>query len=172
MTTSEETKNLKLYSIYDAKLNKFMPPFFCASENDAIRQAQNIASYEPSLISKFPEDYSMFYVGDFDETNGQCITPLNDEGVLPRLVANFTDFVREDSIKYDSLKKDIEHQNYQISGMIKEFDDKVALYEKKLHELSLIEDKLKQATKSVELPPVPAKKLVAKKSFIDKLFNA
>ena len=163
---------LGLYSIYDSKTNRYTPPFFAKSEKEAIRNVTDIVNYKQGLINSFPSDYTLYYVAAFNEVTGQihCFDH-------PVIVTNCSELVTNDTIKFDNLKQEVQKQQFAITGALKEFDDKVALYEKKLRELTVLEDKLKAKYQgSAELPDFNknlSKKLSLKKksSFLEKLFN-
>lgn len=72
---------LKAFSIYDSKACFFGNPFFAQKEEQAIRDfGDAVNSNEPNNgFARHPEDYSLFYIGDFDNENGEFskIIPRN-----------------------------------------------------------------------------------------------
>ena len=60
---------LKIFSIYDVKAEAFNTPFFMHTNGQAIRGFTTEASNLESLIGKYPEDYSLFELGEFDDSN-------------------------------------------------------------------------------------------------------
>lgn len=72
---------VKIYAVFDAKAAFFGQPFFGQNDGSAIRDfsdAVNDGSNPNNMWHKHPEDFSLFYLGDFDNLSGE-ITPI-----LPR----------------------------------------------------------------------------------------
>lgn len=67
---------LKIYSIRDTKAEVFHPPFFQKSHGEAERSFSELLRDEKSLIYKYPEDYDLYYLGNYDDQTGK-ITPNN-----------------------------------------------------------------------------------------------
>lgn len=82
---------MKLYSIFDAKANTYCAPFECVSNGVAIRQLMDLVSDAKTTVSKYPEDFSLYFVGDFDTDNGQLL-PL---GSVPVLVLHAKDAIQQ-----------------------------------------------------------------------------
>lgn len=77
---------LKIYSVFDSKAVFFGQPFFDPNLNDgsAIRNfsdAVNDGSNPNNMWHKHPEDYSLFYIGDFDSTSGE-LTPVTPQNLV------------------------------------------------------------------------------------------
>lgn len=60
----------KVFSIYDAKAEAHMPPFFFAATGLAIRAFADMANDPSHTVGKHPEDYSLFEIGTFDDAIG------------------------------------------------------------------------------------------------------
>lgn len=60
----------KMFCVYDSKALIFGVPFFMPKEQMAIRAFSDLVNDPSTLVSKHPEDFSLFYVGDFDDENG------------------------------------------------------------------------------------------------------
>lgn len=82
---------MKLYSIFDAKANTFCAPFECVSNGVAIRQLMDLVSDAKTTVSKYPEDFSLYFVGDFDTDSG-ALLPL---GSVPVLVLHAKDALQQ-----------------------------------------------------------------------------
>ena len=71
---------MKLFAfcIYDAATAAFMRPFFCHTEQQAIRMFKDCVYDENHECGKHPEDYSIHRVGLFDDQNGhfEAVTPV------------------------------------------------------------------------------------------------
>lgn len=66
---------MQLYSVHDSKAGMFSPPFVARSNGEACRMV--LLSAKPdTLLHKFPEDYSVYELGSFDEVSG-AIKPIN-----------------------------------------------------------------------------------------------
>ena len=64
---------MKAFSVRDAKTEAFMQPFFCVTKGIALRSFGDEVQRSGSEFAKHPEDYSLFYVGDFDDALGAFI---------------------------------------------------------------------------------------------------
>lgn len=73
---------MRLYSIFDSKLASFDRPFVMLTDAAAIRSfrdAVNDRSNPNNQWAKHPEDFSLFFVGEFEDDLGklQGYTPLS-----------------------------------------------------------------------------------------------
>lgn len=84
---------MKLYSILDEKAGTFCPPFVCVSNGVAVRQLMDLVQDEKTTISKYPEDFSLYFVGDFADDTG-LLLPLDS---VPVLVMHAKDAIIIDS---------------------------------------------------------------------------
>lgn len=60
----------KMFSIRDIKGEIFHPPFFKPSHGEAERVFLELQKDEKSTISKYPEDFSLWYLGTYDDQTG------------------------------------------------------------------------------------------------------
>lgn len=60
---------LRIFSIFDSKLDAFAAPFFMSTIGQATRAFTDEASNPQSSLSKHPEDYTLFELGEFDDQN-------------------------------------------------------------------------------------------------------
>lgn len=58
------------YSIKDEKAESFSSPFFARSEREAIRSLIMVMRDGKSTLAQFTVDYSLWFVGSFDESTG------------------------------------------------------------------------------------------------------
>lgn len=72
---------MKLFSIYDEKADSYSQPFTAAANGLAIRQLQELVNDKTTTISKYPEDFSLYFIGDFDSDRG-LLLPLDTVPVL------------------------------------------------------------------------------------------
>lgn len=59
-----------IFSVYDNVAKAFIPPFFLPNEDMAKRAFSDAVNDEKHQFSQHPEDYSLYAVGSFDDTNG------------------------------------------------------------------------------------------------------
>lgn len=61
---------LRMYSIRDAKAEIYNTPFFQKTHGEAERNFQILFNDEKSTISKYPEDFDLYYLGIYDDQTG------------------------------------------------------------------------------------------------------
>lgn len=62
---------LKAFSIHDSKAKVFSPPFYMTTHGEAERSLKStINKPSEANIHKYPEDFSMHEVGEFDDQTG------------------------------------------------------------------------------------------------------
>lgn len=66
--------SVKAYCVLDVKSKIYNTPMFLINDAVAQRQFEVIVNDGNSIISKFPEDYRLYRVGEFDMLSG-LITP-------------------------------------------------------------------------------------------------
>lgn len=67
---------IRMYSVYDSKLTVFDRPWFAMRDEAALRafaDAINDGTGPGASWAKHPEDYSLFFVGEFDDETGDLI---------------------------------------------------------------------------------------------------
>jgi hypothetical protein len=62
---------LFIYTVYDSKAECYLSPFYCKSKGEALRSFAEIANDKQSQIGKYPEDFTMFELGEFDDSNAE-----------------------------------------------------------------------------------------------------
>lgn len=93
---------LKLYSIYDSKAEQFSPPQVYHNDMLALRAFEGIVNDDKMLIKKYPEDFSLYYVGDLGDSDGRYYIKNSDESHIPLLVGSAIDYVQ--TVDNDSTK--------------------------------------------------------------------
>lgn len=63
-----------LYTLYDVKTHFYHPPVCVINENDAKRTFQTMLNGKVTLFSSYPEDYHVYFLGNYDDHDG-TITP-------------------------------------------------------------------------------------------------
>lgn len=162
--TSTDYKPLELYCIQDRKTGKFMPPFFCSNEDDAIRQCKQLVNYAPSLINKFPQDYALYFCGFFDEYHA-CISASNS--ILDGFIAYLDEYKTDDTVKYDDLKKDIEEKKFVLDNNIAQLEKLSAKVEEQCAKMTILYNKYESSFNSRSHNVNE----YSKKSIIGKLFG-
>lgn len=61
---------LKAFVIYDSKVEAYNSPFFQRSTGEAMRSFEAACSDAGSNISKWPADYTLFEIGEYDDQSG------------------------------------------------------------------------------------------------------
>lgn len=79
---------LKMYSVRDAKAEVYNAPFYKRSHGEAERDFTNAVRDEKNPNSKYPEDFDLFYLGDYDDQTG-LVSPLN----TPQHIAKAIDVI-------------------------------------------------------------------------------
>lgn len=92
-------------SIYDSKVEAYSQPFFARSLNEAIRLFTDHVNDPGSLVNKHPEDFSLYYVADWDDHNGMF------SDCDHRNLGLATAFVRSARLDVPSLTPDLDRQN-------------------------------------------------------------
>lgn len=67
-------KNLQLYSIFDAKVSAYQPPFTAQNDAHAKRMLADTAKDPKTLFHQHPADYTLFKIGSFDDETGQLVS--------------------------------------------------------------------------------------------------
>lgn len=71
---------LKMFSVYDSKAEFYLPPFYFKSKGEALRAFSETVNDSKSTFYKYPGDFTLFEVGEFDETScsfNLLITPVS-----------------------------------------------------------------------------------------------
>lgn len=81
---------VKCFTIYDSKAGAYLPPFFLPNEKMARRTFSDCVNIPSHAFCQHPADYTLFTVGEFDDSNGQftpspVIAICNGVDVMPSL---------------------------------------------------------------------------------------
>lgn len=63
------------YTIFDAAVNAFMPPFQSRADGEALRQFTDAMNDEKSHFNRHPHDYTLFYIASFDDESATFELP-------------------------------------------------------------------------------------------------
>lgn len=61
---------LLAFSVYDKKVEAFTPVFFVRAKGEAIRHFMTLCSDGKSLFWKYPLDYDLVLLSEFDDQDG------------------------------------------------------------------------------------------------------
>lgn len=60
-----------VFSVFDSKAEIFMQPFFAFTQGVALRSFAGACRDPEHEFSKFPEDFTLFELGAFDDSTGE-----------------------------------------------------------------------------------------------------
>lgn len=63
-----------LFSVRDKAVGAFLQPFFSRSKGEALRSFTEAVNDEKSMFHKHETDYTLFYLGEFDDVSGLFAT--------------------------------------------------------------------------------------------------
>lgn len=88
--------SLKIFSLFDKKSAHFGKPIIAPHHAPLIREFSEAVNDDKSTFSKFPSDFDLYEIGDFDHITGQ-ITPQTN----PIHIINLTTLkeIKQESIK-------------------------------------------------------------------------
>lgn len=66
---------VQMFTIYDKKMQIHQQPFVAINRATMMRTIADGLKRNDSMMSRFPVDYEIYKIGEFDETTGM-ITPL------------------------------------------------------------------------------------------------
>lgn len=64
---------LKIFSVYDSKVEAYLTPFFFPSRGHALRHFGDLANDPSSLLCKHAADFTLFELGHFDDSNAMLL---------------------------------------------------------------------------------------------------
>lgn len=63
---------LKMFAVFDVKAAAYLAPFFLPTVGQAVRAFADASNDPSTMFAKHPEDYTLFHVGEFDDSSGDC----------------------------------------------------------------------------------------------------
>lgn len=82
----------QVFSILDHKSSAYGSPFFSPAVGVAIRSFSDLCRDDKTNLFRHPEDFSLFHIGEFDDSNATLVS-----FVELRPVAKALDFVKDSS---------------------------------------------------------------------------
>lgn len=67
---------VKVLAVFDNKIGTFAQPFFSQTLSSGKRSFADAAADPSTLLNKHPEDFTLFLLGDFDDSTG-FLDPLS-----------------------------------------------------------------------------------------------
>lgn len=67
---------MRMFSIRDAKAEVYNMPFFKGTHGEAERDFRSVVNDEKSTVNKYPDDFDLYYLGEYDTDKG-TITALD-----------------------------------------------------------------------------------------------
>lgn len=61
--------NDRIFTVYDSKIEAFMPPFYSRTLQSALRSFTDTCQSADHPFAKHPEDYTLFELGSFNDNN-------------------------------------------------------------------------------------------------------
>lgn len=60
---------MKMYSVYDSKVEAYLMPHFFRSRGEALRAYTTACNDEQTTFAKNPEDFTFFEIGEYEDSN-------------------------------------------------------------------------------------------------------
>lgn len=61
------------FTVFDAAAEAYLPPFFAQNHGVARRLFESACADEEHQFFKYAEDYTLFYIGEFDDASGELL---------------------------------------------------------------------------------------------------
>lgn len=107
----------RLYCIYDESIQSFGSPLVYRTEQELIREMLDFQytelkkpEEERTLLCKYADDFSLFYVGSFDTTNGRFNLPG-----LPNKINKLSVYKREAQKLIDEYDREKEFYEEEVN---------------------------------------------------------
>lgn len=71
---------IRVYTVYDSKVQAYMRPFFQVSKGEALRSWIDAVNDGQTAMNKHPEDFTLFELGEWDDQSAvfqEHSTPLS-----------------------------------------------------------------------------------------------
>lgn len=91
---------LQAFAVYDSAAAMYLEPFFAPTVEFAIRGFKEAVNKQGHQFSKFPEDYTLFHLGAYDQSCGEFLShPPTSLGVALTFVDKAQlSFVEEEEV--------------------------------------------------------------------------
>lgn len=88
---------LKMFTVRDAKAEMYNSPFAKRTMGEGERAFEMLAKDKESMLFKHPEDYDLYYLGDYDDVKG-VIIPLDTPQHVAKAITFQTPSKRLESV--------------------------------------------------------------------------
>lgn len=78
---------MKIFSIHDSKAEAYLPPIYFKTAAEAIRAFSTACEDSNSNFYKYPHDFTLVELGEFDEPTASIATHN-----IPRILSNASEF--------------------------------------------------------------------------------
>lgn len=72
---------IKMYAIYDSAAGAYLQPFFFHQDGLALRAISDCVADPSHNFAKHPDDYTLFYIGEFDDQTGDIVPAVPAESL-------------------------------------------------------------------------------------------
>jgi len=68
---------MNCFTVYDSAARRYLEPFFAETVEVACRMFRSLVNKEGHQFNRFPEDYTLFHIGEYDAELGEltAMTP-------------------------------------------------------------------------------------------------
>lgn len=87
---------LKMYAVFDVKVNAYDAPFVARTDGEAIRFLERLVNGREHRFSGSPHDFTLFEIGTYDDTSA----------VLDRFTAPISKVPLKDLVKLEPARPD------------------------------------------------------------------
>jgi len=77
---------MKIFSVHDSKAEAYLSPIYFKTKGEAIRAFETACKDQNTNFFKYPSDYTLVEIGEFDETTSSIQTSA------PVILANASEF--------------------------------------------------------------------------------
>lgn len=67
-------QKILIFAIFDKKAAAYMAPFYFPQKGQALRAFEDSVNDPQSGFFKHPEDYSLFQLGEYNDTSGEIVS--------------------------------------------------------------------------------------------------
>jgi len=78
---------MKIFSIHDSKAEAYLSPIYFKTSAEAIRAFSTACEDSSSQFFKYPSDFTLVELGEFDEISASIVTHT-----APRILSNASEF--------------------------------------------------------------------------------
>lgn len=81
------------YAVRDVKAEHYSKPFWSVAPGEALRSFQMECENPESMLHRFPDDFHLFRLGEFNQLTGELVPQL------PLQVCSARDFVKAEGVR-------------------------------------------------------------------------